>query len=100
MRIRGVVFGWRSSGDQVCQITEIAPFRRSITSPVQEVRDARLVANVQWFKRCRSQPFNGQRKTGISRFENSERRNNAATKKSARNTGMVENWSVEREVKL
>jgi hypothetical protein len=49
MRIRGVVFGSRSSGDPVRQITEIAPFRRSITSPVQEVRDARLVSNVQWF---------------------------------------------------
>jgi len=45
MHIRGVVvFGSHSSGDPVRQITEIAPFRLSITSPVQEVRDARLVS--------------------------------------------------------
>jgi hypothetical protein len=38
MRIRGVIFGSRSSGDPVRQITEIAPFRRSITSPVQKLQ--------------------------------------------------------------
>ena len=37
MRMRGVVFGSRSSGDPVRQITATAPFRRSITSPVHEV---------------------------------------------------------------
>jgi hypothetical protein len=59
MRMRGVVFGSRSSGDPVRQITATAPFRRSITSPVQEVMRRKARSNFQWFKRCRSQPFNG-----------------------------------------
>jgi hypothetical protein len=66
MRMRGVVFGSRSSSDPVRQITATAPFRRSITPPVQEVRDASLVqifngSNVADRNRSTVQSFNSSR---------------------------------------